>query len=117
MSNETGNWEVTAKGLENKYEDYSIEKERLLNLRDDCYDWPLHLAEKEWVDIEFLLLRFEEALIKHYTDEVDRERLNRSKDEARKIKKDCEEFDAKVKPSYTSGRFKFYTREDLSKYE
>ena len=114
MSNETGNWEVTTKGLQHNKEDYFIEKESLLRTRDDCYDWPLHLAEKDWVDIEFLLLRFEEALNKHYPDGMDWERFSRSRDEARKIKIDSQRYNAMVEILHGPKSFHFLSLSDMN---
>jgi len=113
MSNGKGNWEVTRNGLHHKQEDYFIEKERLLYTRDDCYDCPLHLAEKDWVDIEFFLLRFEEALTKHYPDEVDWDRFSRSRDEARKLKIEGELYDAMVEIKHGSKSRHFFSLGDL----
>jgi hypothetical protein len=50
-----GQWSLTESTLRcNEYE-YEFELSRLLETRgsgDDLeYDWPLHMAEKEWVDI------------------------------------------------------------------
>lgn len=61
--------------------EYWFDVSRLLEptTRDgvDYYDWPLHLAEKTWVDIELFIECFLEAL-KHFKLEHDEEILNRT---------------------------------------
>lgn len=31
---------------------YCASKENILDLREDLYDWPMHMSEKEWVEID-----------------------------------------------------------------
>ena len=44
-------WEATVYGVECRNGCYAIERSRLWE-EDDCYSWILHMAEKNWVDIE-----------------------------------------------------------------
>lgn len=48
-------WKITSYGVECHEQDYSIPWKRLLETteRDKTlyYDWPVHLAEKTWVDV------------------------------------------------------------------
>lgn len=117
MSNGTGNWEVTRKGLWHKQVDYFIKKENLLYTRDGCYDRVLHLAENKWVDIEFLLFRYEDALIKHHPGEVDWNRFSRSRDEARKIKFEEGQWNAMHEIMYGPSKFRFTSLKDMGDIE
>lgn len=63
-------WAVTDYGLEsvNRQSDYYIAKERLLETthRDrEYYDWPIHMAEKSWVDVGAFNEAYEVALRIH----------------------------------------------------
>lgn len=64
-------WKVTKHGLESIDErsDYSIEAKRLGEMVDrgdgDHYDWPIHMAEKTWVDIDLFIDAFVKALEFH----------------------------------------------------
>ena len=66
-------WRVTSWGLESisprTNSNYWIEAEWLDRIttrsEDPLYDWPLHMAEKSWVDIEDFIAAFRQALIRH----------------------------------------------------
>jgi hypothetical protein len=62
-------WAVTNYGLQCLTDPYDIDAERLGKFRlwasPARYDWPLHLAEKEWVDIVAFCEAFREALRIH----------------------------------------------------
>ena len=64
-----GQWAVTRYGLECLTSNYPIEAKRLTERgpggRAEMYDWPPHLAEKEWVDVPAFLEAFQEALRVH----------------------------------------------------
>jgi hypothetical protein len=66
---------------------YELSAERLLEAnRAGLYDWPVHMAEKTWVDIEAFLKVFIEALKLHadkFDGAVDRVKLAASTDKAR----------------------------------
>jgi hypothetical protein len=52
-----GQWEVTADGMRPVMDpSYLVDKDTLDDTREDrgrvCSDWLLHIAEKEWVDID-----------------------------------------------------------------
>ena len=95
-------WEVTEFGLEAipgskpKSIDgitvsYEIEAERLAETTDReraYYDWPVHMAEKTWVDIEAFIEAFANALDIHkmrYQDGIDLGMLEASYRKARQI--------------------------------
>jgi len=84
-------WAVTSLGVEGLGEHayYGFNKERLLETTDygsgELYDWPVHMAEKTWVDIEAFIQVFEKALDLHgYRKGVDQVRLEQSLARARK---------------------------------
>jgi hypothetical protein len=88
---ENHQWSVTDYGVESvrpaaPY--YHFNKERLLetgNLAGEMYDWPVHMAEKTWVDIEAFIEAFEKALDLHgYRAKVDQAMLTKSLARARK---------------------------------
>jgi hypothetical protein len=69
---------------------YNFENSRLLetgNHGGEMYDWPVHLAEKTWVDIEAFIDAFVKALDLHagsYREKVDAAMLSKSLAQARK---------------------------------
>ncbi|HLZ01824.1 MAG TPA: hypothetical protein VKR55_06690 [Bradyrhizobium sp.] len=86
-------WAVTDYGVEvvkpTSY--YHFDKTRLLESTDygsgELYDWPVHMAEKTWVDIEAFIEVFLKALELHagsYRGNVDKEMLTKSLARARK---------------------------------
>jgi hypothetical protein len=78
-------WAVTDYGLECADGSYPIEKRRLPELRGDVYDWPVHMAEKNWVNLPLFLEAFREALVHHHSH-FDVARFARSAAEAYAIK-------------------------------
>lgn len=85
-------WDVTDYGIETRQGSpiYEIAKSRLTETRDGIrgreYNWPPHMAEKEWVNIEAFIEAFTQALILHagaYTPKADLECLKASADGAR----------------------------------
>jgi len=58
-------WAVTGYGMECLDQTYYFEASRLGEGRDDLPDWPLHLAEKEWVNPDLFLEAFMIALSVH----------------------------------------------------
>jgi len=84
-------WTVTAYGMEcrSPYR-YDIEASRLLEMGyGGLYDWPIHMAEKEWVDIEAVIEAFTKALELHqgnYIAVADPDTLAKSIDFARKVR-------------------------------
>jgi hypothetical protein len=70
---------------------YWIEAEKLTETTTDgqkaYYDWPIHMADTAWVNIESFIEVFSQALRIHegrYTPDVDLAKLERSFAEARK---------------------------------
>lgn len=53
-------WAVTTYGIECRDGCYAIQSHRLLSKRigTDKYDWPLHMDEKEWVDMADFCMAF-----------------------------------------------------------
>ena len=51
---ENNQWRVTASGMESvkPAPTYELSANRLLEERDGYYNWPVHMAEKAWLDIE-----------------------------------------------------------------
>src|SRR4051794_21428864 len=87
-------WAVTDWGMEAAHPEppYEFEAERFTEttVREAItyYDWPVHLAEKDWVDIESFIEAFSRALDLNsdkYNSKVDPDMLNRSFVEARRI--------------------------------
>jgi hypothetical protein len=61
-------WAVTTYGLECLTENYAIEKKRLAELRPestDLSDWPMHMAEKSWVNLYAFIEAFAKAFDFH----------------------------------------------------
>lgn len=49
----TDQWVVCEDGsIESRQCSYWAPKESILDLRGDLYDWPMHMSEKEWVEID-----------------------------------------------------------------
>ena len=86
-------WRVTRYGLESVTPaapyDYAIEAERLTEEDGHgCYDWPVHMARKGWVDVEAFVAAYMHALETHkakLSPKVDLARLERSLARARAI--------------------------------
>ena len=107
-------WRVSADGLETVergYAAYDIPKERLLARRGKFYEWPLHMAEKAGIDLDEFLQAFHMALIWHHRERFADFSVQRSAAEARRIRKEDEEFERRLPPR--DGRYRFSTREDL----
>jgi hypothetical protein len=66
---------------------YHFDKGRVLetgNHRGELYDWPVHMAEKTWVDIGAFNEAFVKAIELHgYGKQVDRAMLEKSLERAR----------------------------------
>lgn len=86
-------WAVTSYGVESVPPEskYHFEASRLTEMRGDgadaIYDWPVHMAEKTWVDIEAFIDAFKKALELHagkYAPPVDSSLLAKSLAAARK---------------------------------
>ena len=89
-------WAVTDYGIETVKPEasYEIDAGRLTEMSERSngtfYDWPVHMAEKEWVDIEAFNEAFAEALEEHegrYSPEVDLALLAATFTEAYRIAK------------------------------
>lgn len=80
-------WAVTRLGIEHMGEGaYCIEAARVAETRhgSDLYHFPLHMAEKPWVDSDAFNEAFEVALRRFRPREFDADRLARSFAEARR---------------------------------
>lgn len=94
-------WSVTSLGVEGlgSRAYYVVDEDRLLKTTNygsgDMYDWPIHMAEKRWVDIEAFIEAFEKALDLHgYSKDVDPARLAESVARARiKARRTAQELD------------------------
>jgi hypothetical protein len=65
---ENHQWRVTAYGVESLEPGitYELPAERFLeSSRGAVYDWPVHMAEKNWIDIEAFIEAFTKALSLH----------------------------------------------------
>ncbi len=92
---ENHQWRITRDGVEkitDGADNYLIEAERLLMTGGigghEFYDWPLHMAQKDWVDLDAFEAIFRYALVVHagtYPGVVDQAKLSASFDEARRI--------------------------------
>lgn len=91
---ENHQWSVTDYGVESvrpgaPYH-YHFDKSRLLetgNHGGEMYDWPVHMAEKTWIDIEAFIEAFVKALDLHtgsYRGAVDQVMLEKSIERARR---------------------------------
>ena len=65
---------------------YWIDASWLTDMRGDLFDWPLHMAEKNWVDLEAFIRAFEAALRIH-KPQFSREIFRRSAQEARELRR------------------------------
>ena len=75
-SRKNGQWKVTSYGLETVKPavPYAIKASLLTRPRGNCYDWPLHLAEKGWVSLSEFEEAFKKAVAFHkgkYSPEYD----------------------------------------------
>jgi hypothetical protein len=83
-------WRVTSGGLEAVDGEYSIPASSLTETRDGIaglYEWPEHMAWKNWVDIEAFIEAFVHALERHvgrYKPAVDHVTLHKSLVHARR---------------------------------
>jgi hypothetical protein len=91
---ENHQWSVTDYGVESvkPAPEYHFEANRLLETgsagREEMYDWPIHMADKTWVDIEAFIEAFIRAIDIHkgkYKGEVDPEMLSASVGAARSL--------------------------------
>ncbi len=87
-------WAVTDYGMAtvSPAPEYHLEAKRLLETgsagREEMYHWPVHLAEKTWVDIEAFVQAFARAIEIHkrkYNGDVDPKMLSTSLGEARAL--------------------------------
>jgi hypothetical protein len=85
-------WQVTTNGLEAVDELLSqrIPYDRLLNVRildsQPLYEWPLHMAEKTWLDYRAFAEAYLFALRQHFQPaEIDKGRMELSIDKGREI--------------------------------
>ena len=94
MTFKNSQWAVTKYGLEvlKPEPPYEIKASRLTETttRNDgtFYDWPVHVAEKEWVDLGAFAEAFRQALEFHkgsYSPEVNSEMLEASFTKASRI--------------------------------
>ena len=70
-------------------QDYHIDAKRFLESHDEFYEWPLHMAEKTWVNIEEFNAAFRQALAAHagkYKGELDNAKLEASFRQAVRLK-------------------------------
>jgi hypothetical protein len=84
-------WAVTGYGLEcvEPGSRYEAEGSRMNEMRPgtDLYDWPVHMAEKEWVDLEAFIEAFEQALRLYCPKDFDVDRFARTVGEAHRIRR------------------------------
>lgn len=69
-------WKVTDYGIErndqesDRYFDYDIPKNRLLEplfgMNEEAYSWPMHMSEKNWVDVGAFCDAFRAAMEHHH---------------------------------------------------
>jgi hypothetical protein len=85
-------WAVTDYGMAtvSPAPEYHLEAKRILKTGSagGVYDWPVHLAEKPWVDIEAFVQAFTQAIEIHkgkYKGDVDPKMLSTSIAEARAL--------------------------------
>lgn len=88
-------WAVTKSALKTVKPEvpYEIDISRLTETTNRSgttyYDWPLHLAEKEWVQMAAFIEAFKKALDVHrgkYQPALDREMLDRSIAESQRMR-------------------------------
>jgi hypothetical protein len=124
MPYKNAQWAVTEYGVEaikdapirNTFTStYEIDALRLLEITTrgstEFYDWPVHLAEKNWVDIDLFIDAFLVALEVHKAklrEQIDLAKLAASFRFARKEAREMIEGEKE-----SSGKFRFTRREDL----
>ena len=99
---ENAQWKVTKDGLESKGPyGCHISAAQLLVIAErsdgDAYDWPEHMAAKEWVKIESFLEAFWRAIDFHADacgDDLDLDMLHQSFDLARTAARGYQRYDA-----------------------
>lgn len=93
---ENNQWQVTNSWVETKRPEapYHFAVTRLAETTERSgriyYDWPLHLAEKEWVDLEAFIEAFSQAMklcAGKYSPPLDQEMLEASIQYARKLRR------------------------------
>ncbi len=91
-------WAVTENGMDTVKPEvpYDFNAERLTETTDRAngtfYDWPVHMAEKTWVNVEAFNEAFKQALEFHksrYSPAVDPKMLEATFKEARRIAKEA----------------------------
>ena len=78
---QNADWQITSTGLSSRKQNYEISIAQLDELRDVAAHiamWPLQMAEKSWVDIETFTEAFQQALVVHRPDALDRLDLSTS---------------------------------------
>ena len=68
-------WRITDTGLSSRHQNYEIFITQLDELRDAAARiamWPVQMAEKSWVDVETFTEAFQQALVVHRPDVLDR---------------------------------------------
>jgi hypothetical protein len=115
-----GQWSVTAYGLECNDGTYPIPKHRFQETTDrgagPLYVWPVHLAEKTWVDMPSFLEAFRRAL-EHHRTRYDPAMLARSEAHARRVREEDEGFERKLREKGVregGGGFPLLTTDDLT---
>ena len=58
-------WKVTCYGLECRTTHYDIQAKTLCHVRGELPEWPLHMADKNWVDARLFCEAFREAIALH----------------------------------------------------
>ncbi|TPG38057.1 hypothetical protein EAH89_29570 [Roseomonas nepalensis] len=100
-----GQWEVTDYGLEACDGKYSIAADTLHRLRSgtDLYSLPMHMAEKNWVNLPDFLSAFQAALALHQPVLYDLDRMARSRLAAERVRREGEAFEQRLgtRTSYT----------------
>jgi hypothetical protein len=91
-------WKVTRDGLEARDGTYFIAADRLHRLRmgTDLYSSPIHMAEKNWVDVPDFLDAYQAAMLRHQPNHYDVDRMARSRLAAEKEWRKCQAFERRL---------------------
>lgn len=115
-------WRVTHQGVECVDRSYFIDKKRLFEMRrdtGDLYDWPIHMAEKPWVDLDEFLAAWQIAVALHARElrkTLDINILTKTLRTAREVRRQHCEYDAKARelfPEKFDGRLQLWSYREM----
>ncbi|MBP0447697.1 hypothetical protein J8J14_23365 [Roseomonas sp. SSH11] len=108
-------WDVTDYGLEALDGTCAIPAGSVSRLRQgtDLYSLPIHMAEKNWVDLPDFLSAFQIALLRHQSAQYDAERMVLTRLAAEQERRECEAFQRRLPRKEAGDIFPTYTLQEI----